>query len=88
VEEVEEFRRATTDAEKTHELGDLFMVLVNLCRWSDVQAEDALRQANNRFQGRYLKMEELAEGRNLDFAALPLEQKEELWQEAKGLEQK
>ena len=40
------------------------------------------------FQGRYLKMEELAEGRDLDFAALPLEQKEELWQEAKGMEQK
>ncbi|MFQ6027082.1 MAG: nucleoside triphosphate pyrophosphohydrolase [Dehalococcoidia bacterium] len=88
VEEVAEFRQATTDAEKTHELGDLFLVMVNLCRWMNVQAEDALRQANNRFQSRYLMMEELARQRGLDFVALPLGQKEELWQEAKGLEQK
>ena len=85
IEEVEEFRQATTDAEKVHELGDLFLVMVNLCRWLDVQAEDALRQANGRFRSRYLQMEELAERRGLDFAQLSLEDKETLWQEAKGI---
>ena len=85
VEEVEEFRRAESDKEKTHELGDIFLVMVNLCRWLDVQAEDALRQANGRFRSRYLKMEELAEQRGLDFAQLPLNDKEALWQEAKGI---
>jgi nucleoside triphosphate diphosphatase len=44
-----------------------------------------LRQANRRFQQRYLKMEELAEQRGLDFARLPLEEKEKLWQEGKRL---
>ncbi len=85
VEEAEEFRAAASDAEKAHELGDLFLVMVNLCRWMDVQAEDALRQANGRFRSRYLKMEELAEQRGLDFERLPLDDKESLWQEAKKI---
>jgi uncharacterized protein YabN with tetrapyrrole methylase and pyrophosphatase domain len=44
-----------------------------------------LRQANQRFGKRYLSMENLAAERGLDFNALPLQQKEELWQEAKRL---
>ena len=86
VEEVEELRQAGTVEEKTHELGDLFFVLVNLSRWLGIHAEDALRQTNRRFQKRYLHMEELAASRGLDFAGLPLEEKESLWQEVKGLE--
>ncbi len=85
VEEAGEFREAKTEAERVHELGDLFLVMVNLCRWMDVQAEDALRQANGRFRSRYLKMEELAEGRGMDFEQLPLDEKEALWQEAKTI---
>jgi tetrapyrrole methylase family protein/MazG family protein len=84
LEEVDELRRAATDEEKAHEVGDLIMMLVNLSRWMGVHAEDALRQANQRFRRRYLKMEELALRRGQDFDQLPLEEKEELWQEAKG----
>jgi uncharacterized protein YabN with tetrapyrrole methylase and pyrophosphatase domain len=61
------------------------MMLVNLSRWLGIHAEDALRQANQRFQQRYLMMEELARQRGQDFDQLPLDQKEELWQEAKGV---
>ena len=85
LEEVNELKEATTMEEKTHELGDILMIVANLSRWLDIHAEDALRQANLRFQGRYLKMEELAQMRGQDFAALPIDGKEELWQEAKGL---
>ena len=49
----------------------------------DSHAEDVLRQANSRFRARYLGMEALAEERGLDFEALPLEEKEALWQEVK-----
>jgi tetrapyrrole methylase family protein / MazG family protein len=86
-EEVEELRQAIRHEDKIHELGDLFFVLVNLARWLNIHAEDALRQANRRFQQRYLKMEELAEQQGLDFARLPLDEKEALWQEAKRLEE-
>ena len=83
VEEVAEFRAAATQEEKEHELGDLMFSIVNLTRWAGVHAEDVLRQANRRFGKRYLAMEALADLRELDFPTLPLEQKEELWQEAK-----
>ncbi len=85
LEEVEELRQAVTEEEKTHEVGDLIMMLVNLSRWQGIHAEDALRQANQRFQQRYLMMEELARQRGQDFDQLPLDEKEELWQEAKGV---
>ena len=82
-EEIEELRTAKTQQEKVHELGDVFFVLVNLSRWMDTHAEDVLRQANDRFRGRYLGMEALALAKGLDFEALPLDGKEELWQEVK-----
>jgi uncharacterized protein YabN with tetrapyrrole methylase and pyrophosphatase domain len=44
-----------------------------------------LRKANQRFGKRYLGMEKLAAERDLDFNSLSLDQKEELWQEAKRL---
>ncbi|HEU0021737.1 MAG TPA: nucleoside triphosphate pyrophosphohydrolase, partial [Dehalococcoidia bacterium] len=75
-----------TEAEKAHEIGDLFFSMVNLSRWLNIQAEDALRRANRRFQWRYNQMEELAQQRGLDFAGLPLDDKEALWREAKGRE--
>ena len=85
VEEVAELKAAATPEEKVHELGDLLFTMVNLTRWSGAHAEDVLRQANQRFGKRYLSMESLASERGLDFEALPLDQKEELWQEAKRL---
>ena len=84
-EEVEELRRAETQEEKVHELGDVFFVLVNLSRWIDTHAEDVLRQANNRFRSRYLGMEQLASERGLDFESLLLVEKEGLWQEVKRM---
>ncbi len=82
-EEIEEFRQARTPEEQVHELGDILFAMVNLSRWVDLHAEDVLRQANARFRARYLGMEELAASRGLDFEALPLAEKEELWQESK-----
>ncbi len=85
-EEVDELRRAANQEERVHELGDVMFTIVNLSRWLDVHAEDALRQANSRFQRRYMSMEGLASERGLDFNSLPLMEKEALWQEAKLLE--
>ena len=85
-EEIQELREASTPEEMTHELGDLLFAMVNLARWMNLQAEDALRQGNRRFHWRYTKMEELAQERGLNFAQLPLDDKETLWEEAKRLE--
>lgn len=86
VEEIGEFQNAATAAERADEFGDILFALVNLARWRGIQAEDALRQANAKFRRRYRTMEQLASQRNQDFAALPLDDKEALWQEAKAAE--
>jgi len=85
VEEIGEFRDATTEAERLDEFGDVLFALVNVARWSGIQAEDALRQANAKFRSRYRVMERLASERGQDFAKLPLDAKEALWQKAKGM---
>ena len=82
-EEIGEFREAATDAERLDEFGDVLFALVNVARWSGIQAEDALRQANAKFRNRYRVMERLASERGQDFAKLSLDEKEALWQEAK-----
>ncbi|MBI4201048.1 MAG: nucleoside triphosphate pyrophosphohydrolase [Chloroflexi bacterium] len=85
-EEVGEISTAPSQEAKVREFGDLLLVLVNVGRWLGIHAEDALRQANARFYGRFTEMERLAKERGLSFADLPLDEKERLWQEVKGRE--
>ena len=82
-EEVEELRHAPSEEEKAAEFGDLLLVMVNLGRWMGIHAEEALRQANGRFQQRYSLMEEIARQQGTRLGQLTLDQKEGLWQEAK-----
>ena len=73
-------------AEQKHELGDLIFSLVELGRRKGIKANDALDAADTRFLRRFARMEELARERGLDFAALSLDEKDELWNEAKAEE--
>jgi len=65
------------------ELGDILFVVANLCRKLSVDPEVALRLANQKFVRRFQGMEALAAERGQLFAALSLEQQEELWGEVK-----
>ena len=82
-EEVGELREANDDAEREAEFGDLLFATVNAARWLDLDAEGALRRANARFHQRFSLMERMCRERGVDFARLPLDDKERLWQEAK-----
>lgn len=84
IEEIDEVRKAKDASERTAELGDLLFAVVNLARWLDVDAEAALREANNRFDRRYRLVEGLAAERGLTLAALDINELEALWQEAKA----
>jgi uncharacterized protein YabN with tetrapyrrole methylase and pyrophosphatase domain len=66
-----------------HELGDTLFALANLARKLGLDAENALREATDRFARRFGDMEETlqAEGRNVT-SATP-EELESLWQAAK-----
>ena len=83
VEELKEIETAESDSARESELGDLLFSLVNAARWLGIEAETALRQANRKFYSRFTAMERLASERGLDFESLPLDAKEDLWQEVK-----
>jgi len=84
-EEIKEFVVAESHREKAAEFGDLLFTLVNFARWQNINAEDSLRQANKRFRKRYLTMERLSGERKQSFKDLSIVDKQELWDEAKLL---
>ncbi len=86
-EEIVELQEAETPEQTEAELGDLLFSLVNLGRWFDIDAETALRRANQRFASRFRTMEKLASERGADFKSLTLPEKEALWQKAKAMRQ-
>jgi nucleoside triphosphate diphosphatase len=65
------------------EIGDLLFAAANLARKLDVDAEAALRSANEKFERRFRGMESLAARRGQIFADLNLDAQERLWQEVK-----
>ncbi|MBX7531583.1 nucleoside triphosphate pyrophosphohydrolase [Qipengyuania sp. 1XM1-15A] len=82
LEEIEELRSAT-ESEIEEEAGDFLFAAVNLVRAYGIDAEDALRAANRKFERRFRTMEEIAGG---DFADRNLAEQEALWQEVKRRE--
>ncbi|MBQ8028870.1 MAG: nucleoside triphosphate pyrophosphohydrolase [Clostridia bacterium] len=67
------------------EMGDVLFSAVNVSRFLDVDAEEALTVANDKFIKRYLTLEKIAEERNLNIKAMSLEELDELWDEAKKI---
>lgn len=81
IEEIEELKAASSNAERIEEAGDLLFAAVNFVRAHGISAEEALRAANAKFECRFRAMEGLA-GRER-FATLSLDEQEELWQQVK-----
>jgi len=71
---------------QSRELGDLLFTIVELGRRKGIKANEALDHAMLRFLARFDGMEQLARERGLDFAALSLDDKDELWNEVKARE--
>ena len=84
VEETQELGDAISTEEKFEEAGDLLFAVVNHVRAHGINAEDALRAANAKFERRFRGMEELAGGR---FETLTLEAQEILWKRMKKIDQ-
>lgn len=82
-EEVNELRQAADQQEKVREFGDLLFSLTNVARWMDIEPENALRAANERFYARFCYMEEICQLRGISLAQLTPEEQDELWEEAK-----
>lgn len=85
-EEVGELARAGAGPEREGEFGDVLFTLVNIADRLGVDAEQALRRANEKFRQRFGEVERLAKERGLDLRELDLEALDRLWDEAKAAE--
>ena len=83
LEELDEVVAASDDAERAEEIGDLLFAAVNYARHLGVDAEGALRAANEKFARRFQGVEERA---GPDIANLPLDTLEAHWQAVKASE--
>lgn len=68
------------------ELGDLMFMLVDFARWYDIDAEDALRSTNNRFERRFRHMEDRIKELGKDINSSSREERIKFWNEAKEIE--
>lgn len=81
--EFDEFKQAKLEQNKFHmeeEFGDILFATVNLARWNDIDAEQALLKANKKFEKRFRKMEELAVKPLNEYS---FEEFDALWRQAK-----
>ena len=87
-EELAELREAIASGDRAavrHELGDLLFSLVNLARFLDADAEDALRGTVDRFERRFIHMEQDLQGEGRRVDEVGLDELERRWQRAKGV---
>lgn len=88
-EEVGELKNSINSADKKQtemEIGDLLFSIVNLSRFLDIDAEEALRQSNRKFMERFKKMETELEKSGDKFEDYNLEKLDEIWEQVKNEE--
>ena len=85
-EEVTELKAAIRNGDRDNcfeELGDLLFSAVNVSRFIDCDAEEALTAASDKFLNRFSQVEALASERGIDMKNSSLEQLDLLWEEVK-----
>lgn len=87
-EEIDELKIALTQNDKANideEFGDVLFSCVNIARFIDVDSEEALTSATDKFLNRFKIVEQLAKQENMDMTKASLEQLDELWDKAKEI---
>jgi len=85
-EELQELKEALESNDKAHqeeELGDVLFCLVNFARMKGLNAEEALRKANNKFIKRFSDMEDDCKANGINFTDQTLEEMLKNWQKQK-----
>lgn len=88
-EEITELKSAVASGDKARtaeELGDLLFSLVNLARFLDLEAEEALARTIDRFTRRFHHIETKLDEAGKSFDRSSLEEMDKLWEEAKRIE--
>lgn len=84
--EVKEALEKGAPAQVREELGDLLFTVVNLCRWQNVEAEEAMQEATGKFMRRMRVVEELASEQQKALRDCSLTELSCCWQAAKDKE--
>jgi len=82
--EINEARTAGDQAQIAEEVGDLLLAITNLARHLKVNPEQALRNANRKFIGRFQKLESSLNEAGEEWGDMNLEQLEARWQSIKS----
>ena len=77
---------ANDRANTVEELGDLLFAVVNVARKLDIDPEEALTKATDKFQTRFTAVEALANARSISMAESDLAVLDKLWDEVKATE--
>lgn len=87
-EEINELKNALSNgsqADIEDEFGDILFSCVNISRFIEVDSEEALTAATDKFLNRYLIVEKLADERGMDMKSSSIAELDKLWNEAKIL---
>jgi MazG family protein len=82
-EELGELQAEESKEKRTEELGDLLFALVVLSEWMGINAEEALRRANDKFINRFTGMEKTIVGRGGKLRGMSVEDMDRVWNEVK-----
>ncbi|HIC38873.1 MAG TPA: nucleoside triphosphate pyrophosphohydrolase [Candidatus Marinimicrobia bacterium] len=85
-EEIQELKEAQSESTKEHiaeEIGDVLFSVVNLARFLDIPAEDALRKTNKKFTDRFARVEEELKKRGKTVEESNLEEMDDIWNKVK-----
>lgn len=86
-EELDELKSVIDKSDRDQveaEIGDLLFSIVNLCRFLDVDAEDALRRSNAKFIKRFKIIEARINSQGKNFVDYTLEELDQIWEETKN----
>lgn len=79
--EIRNAKSKTRNSKLKEEIGDLLFAIVNVARKLDLNAEEALQEANNKFIRRFTRIEKALEKQPLTLAEM-----DDLWAQAKAAE--
>lgn len=82
-EEVSELQDEEDISRQSAEIGDILFTVVNIARWMEIDAESALRGANQRFKERFYYIEKEARAIGRELSKMNIEELDQLWEQSK-----
>ena len=81
--EVSEAVESGVQCDIEEEIGDLLLTVTSLCRKLDVDAEEALAKATNKFIGRFERIENIVLAENKDIKSMSMDELDAIWDQIK-----